>query len=189
MTPRLPATLPNLDDHVFETIARWFDKFIRQTSPADSHRIRQGLIKKRVREGWPLRRVIEMTSDKNWAIDADAALRDLAEEINEQGELPKLLTAYLISYPKPSRGRGRRDGDNALFDQCIAVCVGYARERWHGVILLTRDPEATDGPSICSIMAAVCKSRGRRIDEKRVKQIYDRYVEFLPRHQSWLSAA
>jgi len=41
----------------------------------------------------PLRRVIELTTDRNAAIDADKALRDMAEEIHEQGEeLPKLLT-------------------------------------------------------------------------------------------------
>lgn len=182
----LPATL--LDGHVFETIGKLFDKFVAQARAKDSHRLRQGWIKKLVCEGRvPLRRAIEWTGDKDGAIDADAALRDIAEAMFEQGEeLPKLLTAYLISHPKPARGRGRSERDTWLRDQCVAVCVGIARERWSAVIPLTRNEE-TSAPSLCSVVSQVCHSRGIPISEKRVHQIYQRYAEFLPVHQGWLA--
>jgi hypothetical protein len=190
----LPATL--LDDQVAETIAHWFDKFVAQIHTEHSHSFLRRLLRRLVRDGqMPLRRVIEWTGDKNAAMDADAALRDIAEDMLERGEeLPKLLTAYLISHPKPSRGRGRRETDNFLRYQCIAICVGCARERWSTVINLTRNPEALAppseeahrAPSICSLVSRVCHSRGIPIDEKRVKQIHDRFAEFMPVHQGWL---
>jgi hypothetical protein len=178
-----PPAPPTLDDHVFETMLHWFDKFVAQTQAADSHRHRQGWFRKLVREGWmPLRRVIELTSDRNAALDADEALRAIADEINERGEkLPQLLTSYLICHPRPARGRGRRDRDNWLRD-----CVGFAIERWSAFIPVTRNEE-TDTPSLCSLMSKVCHARGIPIGEKRVKQIYLRFAEFMPGHQSWLT--
>jgi hypothetical protein len=182
----LPANM--IEAEVFETIGHEFDKFVGQIRAVDSHRHWQLWMRKLVREGRkPLRWLIELTSDKEAALDADAALRDMAEEIHaRKEELPQLLTSYLICFPKPARGRGRREGDDFLRDQCIAVCVGIALERWSAVLLLTRNPE-TSGPSICSIISRVCRSRGIRIGEKRVRQIYDRFAEFLPIHQSWLA--
>lgn len=179
-----PTTLPTpLDDHVFETIAHWFDLLISQIQAADSHRILPAFIRKLVREGkMPLRRVIELTSNRDAAIDADTALRDMAEEINERDEeLPKLLTAYLISFPKPARGRGRRSGDTWLRDHVIANFVGFALESWGAVILLTRKEE-TGPPSICSLVSRACHSRGIPIGEKRVFQIYQRFAGFFPGH-------
>jgi len=183
----LPASL--LDDHVFETLAHWFDKFVDQIRAEDSHSFLRRLLRKLVRDGqMPLRQVIEFTADKNAAIDADAALRDIAEEIHERREqLPQLLTSYLICHPKPSRGRGRRDSDTFLRNQVVAIIVGLAREHWSAVIPLTRNAE-TKAPSICSLVSRVCHARGLPIGEKRVKQIYDGVVEFMPLHRGWLLA-
>jgi hypothetical protein len=187
MMAKLPTTPPTLDDLVLETIGHWFDKFVAQTRAENSYRHLQGWFRKLVREGkMPLRRLIELTSDPGAAIDADEALRAIAEEINERREqLPQLLTSYLICHPRPSRGRGRRDRDNWLRDICIACCVGFALERWGAFIPLTRNDE-TDAPSICSMVSMVCHSRGIPIGKKRVKQIYQRMAEFMPGHQSWL---
>jgi hypothetical protein len=182
----LPTTL--LDDQVFETLAHEFDKYVDQIRTEDSHRHWQLWMRKLVRESKrPLRWLIELTHDKEAAIDADAALRDMAEEINQRGEkLPQLLTNYLICFPKPARGRGRREGDNFLRDQVIAVIVAIGLERWGTFYLLTRS--GTSAESICSIVSRMCRSRGiRRMSEKRVKQIYDRFAEFLPVHQGWLA--
>jgi hypothetical protein len=181
---RLPAP-PTLDDHVLETIGHWFDHFVAQTRAEDSHRLLQGWIKKLVREGkMPVRRVIELTSDQGAAIDADEALRAIADEINERGEqLPQLLTSYLICHPRPSRGKGRRDRDDWLRNICIAACVAFAIERWSAFIPLTRSTGTT---SICFLVSEVCLARGIRIGEKRVKQIYQRFAEFMPGHQGWL---
>ena len=186
MRAKLPAP-PILDGHVLETIGHWFDHFVAQTRAEDSHRLLQGWIKKLVREGrMPLRRVIELTSDQGAAIDADEALRAIADEINERHEqLPQLLTSYLICHPRPSRGKGRRDRDDWLRNICIAACVAFAIERWSAFIPLTRNDE-TDAPSICSLVSMVCHSRGIPIGKKRVKQIYQRFAEFMPGHQSWL---
>ena len=134
-----------------------------------------------------LRRLIEYTRDKNWAFDADEALRDIADEMQRRREHPpEILQSYRICFPKPARGRGRRETDNFLRDQCIAICVGVAVERWSAVILLTRN-DATEAPSICSIMSDVCRARGIKICEKRVLQIYERFAEFMPVHQGWLT--
>lgn len=182
----LPVTL--LDNQVFEALAHEFDKIVAQVRAGHSHRWRQGWIIKLVREGkMPLRRVIEQTYDRNWGLDADEALRAIANEMLLRGERsPELLQSYLVSRPRPARGKGRRDRDTWLRDQCIAVCVAIARERWGKVILLTRGRE-TDTPSLCSIVSRVCQSRGIPIGEERVKQIYDRFAEFLPVHQGWLA--
>lgn len=115
MTPRLPA-IPNLHDHAFETIAAWFDKFIDQTRPADSHRHLQGWLVKNVRDGhMTLRRLIELTRDKSAGIDADEALRDIAQEMQQRREQPpEILQSYLICFSKPSRGKGRSQGHNLV---------------------------------------------------------------------------
>ena len=79
----------------------------------------------------PLRRLIELTADKEAALDADCrAARHRRGNYQRREELPQLLTSYLICHPKPRRGRGRRETDTWLRDQCIAVCVAIARERW-----------------------------------------------------------
>jgi hypothetical protein len=63
-----------------------------------------------------------------------------------------------------------------------------ARERWEAVIPMTRrKEEAAAAPSLCSLVSRVCHARGIPIGEKRVKQIYDRFAEFLPVHQGWLA--
>ena len=117
-TPQPPTTglpAPLLDDQVIETIGHVFDKFIDQIGPEDSHRHWQLWMRKLVRQGKrPLRWLIELTHDKEAAIDADAALRDMAEEMLERREQPPvLLQSYLISHhAKPARGRGRREGDD-----------------------------------------------------------------------------
>lgn len=188
--PPTTTTLPaiQLDDHVVETIAHWFDLWIAQAGAGNSHRILSGFIRKLVREGkMPLRRVIELTRDPDAAIDADEALRGMAEEINERGErLPQLLTNYLICFPRPSRGRGRLSGDNWLRDQCLACCIAFALGRWGAFYLLYRNP-ATDSPSICSLVSRAAESRGiKKMSEKRVEQIWRRFAEFFPEHQDWL---
>lgn len=172
--PSLPAPL---DDHVFETIAHWFDLSIPQIRAEDSHRILPAFIRKLVREGkMTLRRVIELTSNRDAAIDADTALRDMAEEMVERGEdLPKMLTFYLISFPKPSRSKGRCSGDTWLRDHVIANFVGFALDRWGAVIPLTRNSE-TSAPSICSLVSRAAQSRGIMVAEKRVFQIYQRFA-------------
>ena len=45
----------------------------------------------------------------------------------------------------------------------------------------------TEAPSLCSIVSRICHSRGIPISEKRIWQIYNRFAEFLPMHQSWLA--
>ena len=55
------------------------------------------------------------------------------------------------------------------------------------MIPLTRKEERTATPSLCSLVSRVCHSRGIPIGEKRVKQVYDRFAEFLPVHQGWLA--
>ena len=106
---RRPAS--PLDAQVFETLGSLFDKLVTKTRAGDLHRWLQGWFKKLVREGrMSLRRLIEYTRDKNWAFDADEALRDIADEMQRRREHPpELLQSYLICFPKPARGRGRRE--------------------------------------------------------------------------------
>jgi hypothetical protein len=183
-TTTLPASL--LDDQVFETLAHEFDKFVDQIRTGNSHRYRQGWIIKRVREGsMPLRRVIELTYDRNWALDADEALRSIAAEMLARHEQPPaLLQSYLVSRPRPPRGKGRRDRDTWLRDQCIAVVVAIALERWGAFIPLHRNDD-TDAPGLRDIVSWICRDRGILIQGKRVEQIYRRWAEFLPVHQGW----
>ena len=188
---KLSPTSPpenQLEAQVFEAIGHELDKLIDQIRGEGSHRHWQFLMRKLVREGRKsLRWLIDLTHDQEAALDADTALRDMAEEMKERLEpLPELLQFYLVCFSKPARGRGRRAGDDFLRDQCIAVLVAIAWERWGTFFLLTRHP-GTSGPSLCSIIARVCRSRGIRIDEKRVKQIYDRFAGYLPIHQGWLA--
>jgi hypothetical protein len=185
----VPATTP-LDDHVIEIMGHEFDKFIAQITPENSHSHLRRLMGMLVREGrMTLRRLIEYTRDKNWAFDADEALRDIAAEMQQRREHPpEILQSYLICFPKPARKRGRRETDNLLRDQCVAICTAIARERWQAVLPFTRNPDVTDAPSICSLMSRVCYSRGiKTMAEKRVKQVYDRFAPFLPVHQGWLT--
>ena len=149
-TTSLPAPL---DDHVFETIAHWFDLLISQIQAADSHRILPAFIRKLVREGkMTLRRVIELTSNRDAAIDADTALRDMAEEINERGEeLPKLLTTDAV-----------RKADTVITMGCGDACPVFPGKRYEDWEL--EDPAGKD-------LAAVRRIRDEI--ERRVRALVE----------------
>ena len=103
-------TIP-LDDHVFKLLAHEFDKVVNQMRAGDSHRHMRLWMRLRVYNGsMTLRRLIELTTDKEASIDADAALRDIAAEFLERKEeLPQLLAAYVVCHPsRPEAAAGAR---------------------------------------------------------------------------------
>jgi hypothetical protein len=148
MAAQKMPTISALDRHLVETAAGWIRLFHDQVTEEDSHRHRREWAKRLVREGrksilW----LLEKAHESDGGIDADTALRELAGEIHEAHQpLPRLVEAYLISRPKPSRRRGRDRGAHMLRDQCIATCVAAGLETWPFLPFVRN--EASTGPSV-----------------------------------------
>ena len=186
---QLPTTV---DENVMvETVAHWFDLAAELLSTENSRRYMQAQLKRLIRQGTiEAARVIAWAND-GWA-DADIALRQLCSEMIDRGEeLPKTLGGYSVmalNRPPVARRKGGDAVDNCLRDQCIAVLVSVAVERWYP-LPLTRN-RASKNPSICSVVSQALLKRKPKISigERRVEKIAKEYWDLLPMHRAWQAA-
>ena len=181
---QLPVTV---DENVMvETVAHWFDLAAELLSTENSRRYMQAQLKRLIRQGTiEAARVIAWAND-GWA-DADIALRQLCSEMIDRGEeLPKTLGGYSVMALNRSPVARRKGGDavdNWLRDQCIAVVVSVAVERWYP-LPLTRN-RASKKPSACSVVSQALIKRRINIGERRVEKIFKEYADLLPAHHAW----
>jgi hypothetical protein len=183
----LPATdLPD-EGTMVDIVAHWLDLVAELLTTENSRRYMQATLKRLMRQGTLDTARVITWANSGWA-DADIALRELCGEMWDCGETPPAsLNGYgvvALKQPQVGRRKGGDDVDNWLRDQCIAIVVSVAFERWHPHLKLTRN-SASKKPSICSIVSKGLNRRRINIGEKRVGNIYTQYADFLPAHQAW----
>jgi hypothetical protein len=182
-----PPMVPGFDVFVLDTLEHWFEKFVEQIGKDDSHRHLQGWLVKQFRDGHlTLRRLIfELTRDPETALDADLAVREIADEMFKYGALPDIVTGYLIG-PAPTRGAKRYRGDTWLRDVCVASVTGFAVERWGEHFPMVASAKR---PGICTLVSTVCMRNKLPLGERQVFDIYKRVSRFMPVHQELLQIA
>ncbi|MCK1303891.1 MULTISPECIES: hypothetical protein [unclassified Bradyrhizobium] len=168
-------------------VSHWFDLAHELLQKESSHHYTQAKMKALIWEGTiPTVKVIGWAHQG--AADAHIALLEVAAEMMDRGdELPRTIAGYAIQYlgkPPPSRAKGRDAADNWLRDQCIAVLVALAVERWHPHLPMSRNP-TSNWPSACSLVSAALRRRGIKVKEKRVEQIFCQLADLLPAHRAW----
>ncbi|MBR0877761.1 hypothetical protein ACVMGC_007944 [Bradyrhizobium barranii subsp. barranii] len=195
MATKLPLNIAEAEASLLEAdmigvVSRWFDLVSALLQTESSHLYTQAQLKAMIRRGTiPTVTIIGWANDG--AADAHAALLQVAAEMIDHGEqLPATIAGYAIQHlgkpPKPRR-KGRDAADNLLRDQCIAVLVALAIERWHPQLPMSRNP-ASDWPSACSLVSSTLQRRGIQVKEKRVEQIFGELADLLPAHRAWQAA-
>jgi hypothetical protein len=195
MATQLPPTMAEAKASLIEAdmigvVSHWFDLVNELLQTESSHLYMQARLKALIRQGTiPALKVIGWANDG--VVDAHVALLQVAAEMIDHGEqLPATIAGYAIQHlgrPAMPRRRGRDEADNWLRDQCIAVLVALAVERWHPHLPMSRNP-ASNWPSACSLVSAALARRGLKVKEKRVEQVFHRFADLLPAHRSWQSA-
>jgi hypothetical protein len=144
---KLPPTIVEAQAALIEAemigvVSHWFDLITELLQTEASHLYMQARLKALIRQGTiPTVQVIGWANEG--AADADIALRQVAAEMIDKAEqLPATLAGYAVQHlgkPPPSRRKGRDGVDNWLRDQCIAVLVAMAVERWHPQLPMSRN--------------------------------------------------
>jgi hypothetical protein len=192
MATKLPPTIAEAEASLIEAemigvVSHWFDLASVLLSTENSHLRMQAQFKALIRQGTiPTVKVIGLANDG--VADAHFALLQVAAEMIDRGEqLPATIAGYAVQHlgkPPPPR-RKRRDGvDNWLRDQCIAVLVALAVERWHPHLPMSRN-RASQWPSACSLVSAVLVRRRINVSERRVEKIFRQLAELMPAHDAW----
>jgi hypothetical protein len=169
------------------TIAHWFDLADEMLRTENSRLIMLAWLKRVIRQG-----TVSTLRVIGWANSgveiAEVALRETAAEMLDRGEeLPANIRYYaahsLVRSPG-KRGKGGDATDNWLRDQCIAIVVSLAIERWHPHLRATRN-RASKKPSACHLVSDALVRRNIIIGERRVEKIYQEFVGLLPAHRAW----
>jgi hypothetical protein len=188
MATKLPQTFAEaIEAEMIGVVAHWFDlaRVLLQTE--NSHLYMQARLKALIRQGTiPTVKVIGWANDG--AADAHIALMQVAGEMYDRREQPPLVLAgyyhsAALGKPPPRR-KGRDAADNWLRDQCIAVLVALAVERWHPHLPMSRN-RASRWPSACSLVSAVLVRRQVNVSERRVEKISQQLAELMPAHNAW----
>lgn len=192
MAPKLPPTIAEAeaslrDAEKIGVVSHWFDLVTELLQKESSHLYMQARLKALIRQGTiPTVKVIGWANDG--AADADIALRQVAAEMIDRGEqLPATLAGYAAQHlgnPPTLRRKGRDAADNWLRDQCIAVLVALAVERWHPHLPMSRN-RASSWPSACSLVSTVLVRRRINVSERRVEKISHQLAELMPAHNAW----
>jgi hypothetical protein len=187
----LPPTVVEAEASLSEAeligvVSHWFDLVTELLQKESSHRYTQACLKTLIRQGTASAvKVIGWANDG--AADAHAALLEVAAELIDRGEqLPATIAGYAIQHlgkPMPRR-KGRDAVDNLLRDQCIAVLVVLAVERWHPSLPMSRN-KASTWPSACSLVSAALVKRRINVSERRVEKISRDLAELMPAHHAW----
>jgi hypothetical protein len=183
---QLPATF--VEAEAVDAVAHWFDLTDAMLRTENSRLVMRAYLKRLIRQGTiPTLRVIGWAN--SGSEEADKALREIAAEMLDAGESPPANIRYyaasaLIQPSQVKRGKGNDAAENWLRDQCIAVIVSAAIERWYPYLPVSRN-RASRKPSACSVVSAALVRRGINIGTRRVEKIYKEYADLLPAHRAW----
>jgi hypothetical protein len=165
----LPATVD--EAQAVDVISHWIDRVAAALTAGTARHVLRNHIRDRLRQGTiPTMQVI--AAARAGHEDADLALRQLAAEMLDRGEMPPTaLRAYVqealvlapVSYPP-----GRNIADTWLRDIGIAVLVALAAERWR---LPTSRNRASARPSACFLVSIALGRRGFNLGERQVERI------------------
>ncbi|MBR1174865.1 hypothetical protein JQ617_12925 [Bradyrhizobium sp. KB893862 SZCCT0404] len=192
MATNLPTTIANAEATLREAdmiriIEHWLDLVSALLRTENSHLYMQARLKTMARQD-----TVQAVKVIGWAndgvVDAHVALLQVAAEMIDHGEqLPATIAGYAVQHlgkPPMPRRKGRDAADHWLRDQCIAVLVALAVERWHPHLPTTRN-RASRWPSACSLVSGALIKRRINVSERRVEKIARDLAELMPAHQAW----
>ena len=108
--------------------------------------------------------------------DADLALREVAAEMLDRGQLPPtLLRAYAqeaLLQPPVTYPQGRNIGDTWSRDLTIAGLVGTASRSWNLPITRSHHSKNPHRLSACYLVAKALGRHGINVSERRVEKIF-----------------